>query len=48
VRLSAPLADALALLLQSPDGRVGVVDGDGRRLGALTPASLHAAVQAAG
>jgi osmoprotectant transport system ATP-binding protein len=48
VRSDADLAQALALLLQSPDGRVAVVDADGRRLGALTPQSLHTAVRAAG
>ena len=47
VDAGADLAQVLALLLQSGGGRVGVVDGDGRRLGALTPQSLHAAVRAA-
>jgi osmoprotectant transport system ATP-binding protein len=46
VRSDADLAQALALLLQSPDGRVAVVDSEGRRLGVLTPESLHAAVRA--
>ena len=47
VPADADLGQALALLLQAPDGRVAVVDGDGRPLGALTPASLHTAVRAA-
>jgi len=47
VRADADLGQALALLLQSPDGRVAVVDDAGRPLGALTPASLHTAVRAA-
>ena len=41
----ADLGQALTLLLDTEQGRVAVVDGDGRRLGVLTPASLHAAVQ---
>ena len=47
VGADADLAQVLALLLQSGGGRVGVVDGAGRRLGALSPLSLHAAVRAA-
>jgi osmoprotectant transport system ATP-binding protein len=47
VTADADLGQALALLLQTPGGRVAVVDADGRRLGALTPRSLHAAVRAA-
>ncbi|HWG92605.1 MAG TPA: ATP-binding cassette domain-containing protein [Mycobacteriales bacterium] len=47
VRSDAPLAEALAALLEAPDGRVTVVDADGRALGALTPQSLHTAVRAA-
>ncbi|HVM27051.1 MAG TPA: ATP-binding cassette domain-containing protein [Mycobacteriales bacterium] len=46
VPADADLGQALALLLRSRGGRVGVVDGAGRRLGALTPQSLHAAVRA--
>jgi osmoprotectant transport system ATP-binding protein len=42
---SADLGQALALLLESPDGRVEVRDGAGRRLGVLTPSALHAAVR---
>ena len=47
VRADADLASVLALLLDSRSGRVGVVDGDGRRVGAFTVESLHAAVRAA-
>lgn len=47
VPADADLAFALAVLLQSRTGRVAVVDAEGRRVGALTPAALHAAVQAA-
>jgi osmoprotectant transport system ATP-binding protein len=46
VRDDADLGTVLALLLQSGQGRVAVVDGAGRRLGTLTPSALHAAVQA--
>ena len=42
---TADLGQALALLLQDPAGRVEVRDEDGRRLGVLTPAALHAAVR---
>ena len=41
----ADLGQALALLLESPDGRVEVLDPEGRRLGVLTPSALHAAVR---
>jgi len=43
--VGADLGQALALLLESPEGRVEVLDHDGRRLGVLTPAALHAAVR---
>jgi osmoprotectant transport system ATP-binding protein len=43
VRRDADLGQVLALLLDSPSGRVAVVDGDGRRLGTLTPDALLAA-----
>jgi osmoprotectant transport system ATP-binding protein len=46
--VDADLGQALALLLRTRDGRVGVVDTHGRRLGALSVASLHAAVRSAG
>jgi osmoprotectant transport system ATP-binding protein len=46
VPAGSDLAAALALLLDSDEGRVAVVDGDGRRLGVLTPEALHAAVRA--
>lgn len=41
----ADLGQALALLLESPDGRVEILDPEGRRLGVLTPSALHAAVR---
>jgi len=47
VRDDADLGTVLALLLQSAQGRVAVVDADGRRRGTLTPSALHAAVQQA-
>ena len=43
--VDADLGQALALMLRSQGGRVGVVDADGRRLGALSMSSLHAAVR---
>jgi osmoprotectant transport system ATP-binding protein len=46
VPVDADLTQALAALLASPTGRVAVVDASGRPVGALTPASLHAAVRA--
>ena len=48
VPAGADLGQALSLLLRSRDGRVGVVDSAGARLGTLTAASLHAAVRADG
>jgi osmoprotectant transport system ATP-binding protein len=39
---SAPLRDALAALLQDPDGRLPVVDADGRPAGVLTLDAVHA------
>jgi hypothetical protein len=45
VRDDADLGTVLSLLLQSPQGRVAVVDAGGSRLGTLTPSALHAAVQ---
>jgi osmoprotectant transport system ATP-binding protein len=47
VGADADLGTVLSLLLQSGQGRVAVVDADGRRLGTLTPGALHAAVQSA-
>jgi osmoprotectant transport system ATP-binding protein len=47
VPADADLGQVLAALLQSRDGRVAVVDADGRPIGALTTQSLHAAVRAA-
>ena len=41
----ADLGQALALLLESPDGRIEILDPQGRRLGVLTPSALHAAVR---
>ena len=41
----ADLGQALALLLESPEGRVEVLDPQGHRLGVLTPSALHAAVR---
>jgi len=41
----ADFGQALALLLESPDGRVEILDCDGRRLGVLTPSALHAALR---
>ena len=43
--VGADLGQALALLLESPDGRVEVLDPAGRRLGVLTPSALQAAVR---
>lgn len=48
VRDDADLGAVLALLLQSSQGRVAVVDSAGSRLGTLTPSALHAAVQSTG
>jgi osmoprotectant transport system ATP-binding protein len=45
VRVGEPLQDALATMLLDDDGWVAVVDGDGRFLGVLTPASVHAATR---
>jgi osmoprotectant transport system ATP-binding protein len=47
VGADADLGTVLALLLQSRQGRVAVLDDAGRRLGTLTPNALHAAVQRA-
>jgi osmoprotectant transport system ATP-binding protein len=42
IRDTAPLDDALAALLQDPDGRLTVVDAAGSALGVLTLESVHA------
>jgi osmoprotectant transport system ATP-binding protein len=42
LRDTTPLDDALAALLQDPDGRLTVVDGRGHALGVLTLDAVHA------
>jgi osmoprotectant transport system ATP-binding protein len=42
LRTATPLREALAALLQDPDGRLTVLDGDGRPAGVLTLEAVHA------
>ena len=45
VPADADLGRVLAALLETDDGRVAVVTPEGRRLGTLTPAAVHASVR---
>jgi osmoprotectant transport system ATP-binding protein len=45
VRLGMSLGEALAALAADPDGRIPVLDADGRPAGDLTPLALHRALR---